>query len=105
MITIALSVKNKLGFINVESQRPEDTSLDLQYWEQCNNMVISCILNDISKGMLYSTTVKEIWSELEECFGQSNGAQLFEVEKELNQISHGSSSIVAHYTKNQEDLR
>lgn len=72
MITIAHSVKNKLGFINRESERPEETSSDLQHWQQCNNMVISWILNtlskEISKSVLYSTTMKKFWSELEELF-------------------------------------
>lgn len=66
-------------------------------------MVISWILNALTKkkteSVLYSTTSKEIWGELDEQFGQSNGAQLFQIQKELNQISQGSSSIAVYYTK------
>lgn len=42
---IALSAKNKLGFVTGSCKRPISTSADLQSWECCNSMVISWILN------------------------------------------------------------
>ena len=47
---IALSVKNKLGFIDGSIQKPEGNDLNLlQSWTRNNNMVISWILNSVSK--------------------------------------------------------
>ena len=66
-------------------------------------MVISWILNalakEISESVFYTTTAYEIWTELEERFGQSNGPQLFQIQKEPNQIAQGSSNITSYYTR------
>lgn len=94
---IALLTKNKIRFINGDCKRHEENSPDLRHWEKCYNMVISWILNALPKEkseiVFYSTTAKEIWGELEELFDQSNGAQLFQIPKELNQISQGSTLL------------
>ena len=45
----SLSVKNKLGFITGEFKRPSSTSPQYCQWERCDNMVISWILNSLSK--------------------------------------------------------
>ena len=37
--------------------------------------------------------------ELEERYGQSNGPQLYQVQKKLAQISQGSNSITSYYTR------
>ena len=47
-MTIALSVKNKLGFIDGTISRPVDVDL-LGPWVRNNNIVISWILNSVSK--------------------------------------------------------
>ena len=48
---LALSVKNKSGFINGSLQVPDATEDPQQYqhWIRSNNMVISWILNSVSK--------------------------------------------------------
>ena len=72
-MTIALSAKNNLGFIDGSCRKLDENSLDLPHWERCNNIVISWILNalakEISKSVLHSTTTKEIYNELDEHFG------------------------------------
>ncbi|KAD3068753.1 hypothetical protein E3N88_36633 [Mikania micrantha] len=47
-MTIALSAKNKLCFINENFVRPTD-STQLALWQRCNDMVISWILNTLSR--------------------------------------------------------
>lgn len=102
-MVIALSAKNKLGFVDGSCAKPNSDSGELQHWIRCNNMVISWLLNslakEISESVLYSNTASEIWKELEERYGQSNGAQLYEIEKELSQVSQGANSIATYYTK------
>ena len=47
---IALSIKNKLGFINGSIEKPEANDLNLlNSWIRNNNLVISWILNSVSK--------------------------------------------------------
>ena len=53
-MTIALSVKNKLGFINGTNVRPADDITLLNAWIRSNNIVISWILNSVSKEIFAS---------------------------------------------------
>ncbi|XP_074298019.1 uncharacterized protein LOC141628820 [Silene latifolia] len=94
---IALSAKNKIGFIDGTIPKPAATASTTKNWQRCNDIVFSWILNsvspDIAKSILYSATVEIAWRELEERFGQSNGAQLYGVHKKLNDFSQGNDSI------------
>ena len=46
---IALSVKNKLGFVDGSIPKPAGTDPNLSSWIRNNNIVISWILNSVSK--------------------------------------------------------
>ncbi|XP_006367204.1 uncharacterized protein [Solanum tuberosum] len=102
-IVIALSAKNKLSFIDSSPIVPLITSPQHSAWSRCNNMVISWIINslsrDIAESVLYYPTAKEIWKELEARFGQCNGAQLYQLQKELNDAVHGANDIAGYFTK------
>ena len=54
-------------------------------------MVISWILNSLSSdiygSVVYIQSASEMWLELLERFGQLNGPQLFQIQKELSQFS------------------
>ncbi|TMW99444.1 hypothetical protein EJD97_002536, partial [Solanum chilense] len=78
-LLIALSAKNKLGFINGTCRAPSIDSTYLPLWNRCNDMVTSWILNSFSKeitvSVLYSKTAESLRKDLEDRFGQSNGGQ------------------------------
>ncbi|XP_022041112.1 uncharacterized protein LOC110943686 [Helianthus annuus] len=101
-MTIALSAKNKLSFVNGVSTRPNDSSLVPQ-WQRCNDMVISWILNtlsrDISDSVLYTETACKLWNELNDRYGQVNGAKLYQLQKSICEISQGSNDIATYFTK------
>ncbi|XP_055826308.1 uncharacterized protein LOC129894666 [Solanum dulcamara] len=82
---------------------PDLTSLDFPQWSYCSDMVISWLLNTLSKdigdSVIYSTTAKELWENLEQRFGKSNGTKLFHLEKELNILIQGNSDISGYFTK------
>ncbi|XP_074274069.1 uncharacterized protein LOC141597501 [Silene latifolia] len=100
---IALSAKNKLGFIDGSLPKPAATDSSAKSWQRCNDIVFSWILNscspDIGKSILYSNTAEIAWSELEDRFGQSNGAQLYGAQKKLTDFSQGNDSISTYFTK------
>ncbi|VFQ66343.1 unnamed protein product [Cuscuta campestris] len=100
---IALSAKNKLGFVNGLIQKPNNSPAQLLAWQRYNEMVTSWILNVLSKeigdSVLYANSVAEIWNELDERFGQSNGVRLYQLQKDLCSISQGNSNIAAYYTR------
>nr|XP_016455842.1 PREDICTED: uncharacterized protein LOC107779857 [Nicotiana tabacum] len=106
-IVIALSAKNKLGFIDGTYSEPDASSTDFKQWNRCNDMVISWILNylskDIAEKVLYSKIANAIWKELEVRFGQCNGAQLYQLQKELGDLVQGTSDIAGYYTKGLND--
>ncbi|KAI3820683.1 hypothetical protein L1987_08231 [Smallanthus sonchifolius] len=81
VMSIALSAKNKLGFVDGTVVRPT-SSPNLELWKRCNDMVISWILNTLSSDISYSslsaisqgnddvatyfTKIKSIWDEINE---------------------------------------
>ncbi|XP_060180661.1 uncharacterized protein LOC132610376 [Lycium barbarum] len=103
VVIIALSAKNKLGFIDGSLIVPAVDSGLQKSWERCNNMVLSWLLNSLSKeiaeSVLYSQSAKVLWSDLEDRFGQANGAKLFQLQKELNALTQRNLSISAYFTK------
>lgn len=100
---IAITVKNKLGFLDCSITKPADTDLNFSSWIRNNNVVISWILNsvskDISASILFADSVSEIWSDLRERFQQSNGLCIFQLHRELLNLSQGQHSVVVYFTK------
>ena len=85
---IPLSVENKLGFIDDSISRPDCTDSNLlSSWTRKNNIVISWILNFVSKeiaaSILFSDTALEIWNDLQDRLKQSNGPRIFELRRNL----------------------
>jgi len=83
-------------------EQPAPNAPLFPYWQRCNDLVASWILNslykDIVGSILYCNTAAEMWQELGERFGQSNKAKLFQIKKELSAVSQGDSDIAAYYT-------
>ena len=85
---IALKTKTKLGFINGSCARPEVNSHHYNQWIRCDNMVVSWLLNsmvnDLAEAFLYVNSAAQLWEELTERFGQSNGPLLYQLEKDIS---------------------
>ncbi|KAH0669476.1 hypothetical protein KY285_025467 [Solanum tuberosum] len=100
---IALTAKNKSGFIDGSTHELVVGTNLHNAWSRANNMVIFWLLNslsrEISESVLYSSTAKELWAELEARFGQSSGAKLFQLQMELSDLVQGSYDIATYYTK------
>ncbi|XP_019251133.1 PREDICTED: uncharacterized protein LOC109230056 [Nicotiana attenuata] len=99
----ALSVKNKVGFINGKCKKPNSGHPTFEQWERCEDMVTSWILNSLSKDLAdnlqYVVDAKELWLELEDRYDQTNGANLYQLEREINDLSQGTLDITGYYTK------
>ncbi|XP_015170359.1 uncharacterized protein [Solanum tuberosum] len=98
-----LSVKNKTGFINGKVLKPPLDSPGFSQWERCDDMVTSWILNSLSKdlrdSLQYVDNAKELWDELEDRYDQPNGAKLYQLQRELNDLSQGNLDITGYYTR------
>ncbi|XP_041004094.1 uncharacterized protein LOC121249450 [Juglans microcarpa x Juglans regia] len=68
-ISIALTVKNKLAFVDGSLPQPSPDNTKLQVaWLRANNLVLSWLMNSIAKeirgSLLYFNTTFDIWDEL-----------------------------------------
>ncbi|XP_075086067.1 uncharacterized protein LOC142168812 [Nicotiana tabacum] len=102
-ILVALSVRNKLDFINRTTERPHVGSPFARQWQRCNDLVVSWLTNsltkEISRSVEYSELAKDIWNELEERYGKADGARIFELKKDLAHTSQGSLDIASYFNK------
>ncbi|XP_070011373.1 uncharacterized protein [Nicotiana sylvestris] len=101
-ILIALSTKNKLGFVDGTCEEPKPDSADYPLWSRTNDMVTSWLLNylskDIGDSVIYSKAARNLWNILEHRFGQSNGAKLYQLQKEISTSVQGNNSVSRYFT-------
>ncbi|GLT64494.1 hypothetical protein SLA2020_369830 [Shorea laevis] len=99
----ALYAKNKIGFVDGTLEKPETTSSQYQAWMKCNSMVLSWILNTVTKelqdSVAYAEIAKEIWNELLERFTQGNASRVHELKLELATLTQQTRSVSAYFTK------
>ena len=102
-VKIALSTKVKLGFIDGSCPAPTANSPNYNQWIKCDYMVVSWLLNSIvpelADAFLYAKSACELWNELTERFGQSNGPLLYQIQKEIEDLYQGNDSVAVYYTK------
>lgn len=102
-MSIALSAKNKLDFVTGKIHKPVDDLVRLSHWQRCNDMVTSWILNvlskDIADSVLYANSVIELWKDLDERFGQSNGTMVYQLQTEISSLKQSNMDIASYYTK------
>jgi hypothetical protein len=88
---MALIAKNKLQFINGDLPRPHSSDPNFFSWTQCNNMVLSWIINSISKEIAASVisvdSVEIMWNDLRDRFSQQNGPRIFQIHKAISAMT------------------
>ncbi|XP_009593383.2 uncharacterized protein [Nicotiana tomentosiformis] len=66
-------------------------------------MVTSWVLNSLSKDIAdsveYANDAVELWTELEDRYKQTNGAILYQIQKEINDLTQRDLDITNYYTK------
>nr|GEY60272.1 hypothetical protein [Tanacetum cinerariifolium] len=102
-IKMALGAKLKLGFIDGTCAKPVVTYVNYQRWIRCDYMVTYWVLNsmitELSDAFLYTQSAQELWKEITERYGQSNGPLIYQLERELSHICQVSLSIASYFTK------
>ena len=92
-----------MEFIEGTIKIPSAESNPDQYWLQCNDMVLSWIINsvqpEIADSIIYSTTTHEIWEDLKEHFSQSNAPRIFQLQREITSLTQGQMSVADYFTK------
>ena len=82
-MTIALTVKNKISFIDGSLMQPITNNESLRVaWLRSNNLVLSWLMNSIAKdirsSLLYFTSAFDIWEELRIRYLRSDGPRVFQ---------------------------
>ncbi|XP_020552454.1 uncharacterized protein LOC110012588 [Sesamum indicum] len=102
-VKLALLSKSKLGFINGEIQKPENNPKELEQWVKADSMVASWIHNSISRNIvesfMYANSSRELWKELENRYGQSNGPLEYQIKIEMASTSQGTMTVSDYYGK------
>ncbi|GKB73377.1 NSP-interacting kinase 1-like protein, partial [Tanacetum coccineum] len=102
-IKMVLGAKLKLGFIDGSLPKPAAIDNNYQRWIRCDYMVVCWILNsmiaELSDSFLYAQSAFDLWKELEERYGQSNGPLIYHIERELSKVTQGNLTVAAYFNK------
>uniref|UniRef100_A0A2N9FK13 Retrotransposon Copia-like N-terminal domain-containing protein n=1 Tax=Fagus sylvatica TaxID=28930 RepID=A0A2N9FK13_FAGSY len=102
-MSLALSSKNKLGFVIGTVPQPNDPSDPLyDLWTRCNDLVLSwitsCLAEHISASVIYIKTAKGVWDDLKERYSQSNGPRVFHLKQAISSLKQEQYDVSSYYT-------
>ena len=90
-MTMALIAKNKASFVNGNIKPMKPSSPQYSSWKRCDTMVLSWIINSLSKeisaSVIYLDTTFEVWQDLKERFTQSNGPRVYQLQKAIASLN------------------
>ena len=99
----SLSAKDKLGLLDGRVPQPPPNPPYYSYWERCNDMVKAWITNYVSREIATSVmclkTAREVWKDINERFGKSNGSKYLQIQRKISTTTQGSSDIATYFTK------
>ncbi|KAK9714933.1 hypothetical protein RND81_06G131800 [Saponaria officinalis] len=108
---MALGSKNKQGFLTGKTKMLEEKSAKCSQWLRCDYMISCWILNSmaagVKEGFMSAKSTKQLWTEIFERYRQSNGPLLYQLKKELRNITQDNSSVAEYFNKlkrNWEDI-
>lgn len=56
-------------------------------------------MKEIVDSMEYANSASELWRELEDRYDQTDGANLYQIQKKINDLSQGILDMTCYYTK------
>ncbi|XP_073294587.1 uncharacterized protein [Primulina huaijiensis] len=100
---IALRAKNKTGFIDGTCKRPPCDQRTLHQWERCNALVLSWIMNSVSKeifgGIVYAIDASTVWTDLKEQYDKVNGSRIFSLHREISRLTQAGNTVSSYYCR------
>ncbi|PWA59973.1 hypothetical protein CTI12_AA389680 [Artemisia annua] len=101
-IKMALGAKLKLGFITGSTPRTAITDENHHKWVRCDYMVTCWILNsmtaELTEVFLYAQSAAELWKEITERYGQSNGPLIYHLQS-CGKMQECSCGLVEKFTE------
>lgn len=100
---IAILGRNKLGLIDGKCRKEGFGPNLVDLWERCNAIVLSWIMNCVSKellsGIVYSSDACDVWRDLKERFDKADGSRIFQLHREIVTANQGTSTISEYFTR------
>ncbi|XP_070005559.1 uncharacterized protein LOC142163098 [Nicotiana tabacum] len=62
-------------------------------------LITNSLTRKIAESVMYLNTAREVWSDINERFGQSNGSKYIQIHREISSTSQGSSDITTYFTR------
>lgn len=92
-----------MAFVDGSLSKPASDSPDFKAWERCNTMVIGWIMtsveSSVAKSVMYYHTARDVWTNLEDRFGQSSSTQLYHIQEDLASLTQSGRPIADYYIK------
>ncbi|GKC15932.1 cysteine-rich receptor-like protein kinase 8 [Tanacetum coccineum] len=102
-LMIALNAKKKMKIITGEFAEPRMGSELRALWEMNNDMLISWILNTVSKqignNLNFINSASKLWLKLQEHYAQIDGHKIYQLRNDIVQLKQENSSVEMYYQK------
>jgi len=60
-------------------------------------LLINAVVKDIGQSLLFSTTTRLVWVQLEQRFGEADGTRIFKIQRDLCLISQNNLSVADYF--------
>nr|GMD93365.1 uncharacterized protein LOC109150247 [Ipomoea batatas] len=101
-MTMALSCKNKIKFVNGSITKPPEDDPKFDVWSRCNDMVMSWIVRSLSpmvgQSVLWIDTAYGVWNDLKRRFSQQDLFRIAQIKCEIYQTKQGDNSLNEYFT-------
>ncbi|KAK4277218.1 hypothetical protein QN277_015243 [Acacia crassicarpa] len=105
-MTIALKGKHKVGFVDGSCKKSDQPPHLKDQWERCNAVILSWLLNSISKelanGFMFHEDAHRVWADLKELFDKQTGSRIFALHREISLLRQGPSTVSSYFSKLKE---
>ncbi|EOY21969.1 Integrase, catalytic region, putative [Theobroma cacao] len=98
---LALSIRNKKGFINGTISKPQPTDPLYPSWIRCNNLIVAWLLDSITppiaSTIFYMDSVVDIWNTLKQSFAQPDDSRVCNLQYTLGNVTQGTRSVDSYF--------
>ncbi|CAN1247853.1 hypothetical protein LINPERPRIM_LOCUS6515 [Linum perenne] len=101
-INVALSIKNKIVFIDGSLPPPATTDTTFAAWNRCNYAVLSWLLNsvsdDIAQSLISYDSAFNVWTDLKKRFSQCDAIRIADLQAKIASCNQGDSTVTQYFT-------
>ncbi|KAH0680003.1 hypothetical protein KY284_021088 [Solanum tuberosum] len=94
---------NKLGIMDGSCNKKVYSENLWNHWEQVDAIVQSWLINFVSKnllgGIMYASTARAVWQDLQERITKIAGSRTFNLHKEIATLTQGTNSVSIYFSK------